>query len=75
MWECGDCGMPESSTRKLDQVCHHCGLLLCRECRHTIVDTAFGGPLVSPQRSASHCRACRWEHHAAAVPLGGGTGG
>lgn len=73
MWECGDCGQPETSGRKLDAVCHHCGLLLCRECRVVLVDDAFGGPLIAPDRTAVHCRACRREHHVVAVPLGSST--
>ncbi len=74
MWECGDCGKPETSTRVLDRVCHHCGLLLCPECRCTIIDGEFGGPLVTAERIATHCRACRWEHHPVTVPLERGTG-
>jgi len=74
MWECGDCGREESSTRPLDAVCHHCGLVLCRECRSVLVDMAFGGPLVSGERTAAHCRACRKEHHPAAVLLGNDAG-
>jgi hypothetical protein len=70
MWECGDCGQPENSSRALDRVCHHCGLLLCPLCRYVIADGAFGGLRVSSERTAVHCQACSREHHPAAVPLG-----
>jgi hypothetical protein len=73
MWECGDCGQPETSGRKLDAVCHHCGVLLCQECRIVLVDGAFGGALVAADRTAVHCRSCRREHRLVAVPLGTST--
>lgn len=69
MWECGGCGQPEDTRRKLDRACHHCGQLLCAECRVVLVDGAFGGPLVSADRVAVHCRRCQRLHHPAAVPL------
>ena len=70
MWECGDCAQPETSRRTLDAICHHCGLLLCSECRVVVVDGAFGGSLISFERTAVHCRACRREHHLLGVALG-----
>lgn len=74
MWECGDCGRAESSTRPLDNICHHCGLLLCRECCTIVIDAAFGGPMVTADRAASHCRVCRRRHHGLGIPLGIGSG-
>lgn len=74
MWECGDCGLPEMRSRRtLDAVCHHCGVLLCPDCRVVLVDGAFGGPLVAADRAAVHCRSCRHEYHIMTVPLGGGA--
>jgi hypothetical protein len=75
MWECGDCGQTETSRCELDAVCHHCGVLVCPDCRVVLVDGVFGGPMVSPDRTAVHCRSCRREHHLVAVPLGSGTEG
>lgn len=74
MWECGDCGQPENSARALDRVCHHCGLVLCADCRYELVDGAFSGPLVSAARTALHCRACWREHHPVGIPLGSDAG-
>lgn len=73
MWECGDCGQPETRRCKLDGVCHHCGVLLCPECRVVILDASFAGPLIDPERTAVHCRACRRKHHIAAVPIAAGV--
>jgi hypothetical protein len=73
MWECGDCGRPETSRLPLDNACHHCGLLLCRDCCKVVVDGIFGGPLIDAGRAASHCRVCRRRYHRLGVPLGSGT--
>jgi hypothetical protein len=69
VWECGDCGRVETSRRPLDSVCHHCGLLLCPECCKIVIDGAFGGPMVSAGRVASHCRVCRRLYHPQSIPL------
>lgn len=74
MWECGDCGKAEGSRRPLNSVCHHCGLLLCPDCCTVIIDGAFGGPLVTAGRAASHCRVCRHRYHRRSIPLGSGSG-
>lgn len=73
-WECGDCGRPETGGHHLDHVCHHCGLLLCRECCTVVIDGAFGGPMVAADRAASHCRVCRRRYHSLGISLGTGPG-
>jgi hypothetical protein len=73
MWECAGCGQEEASRRKLDGVCHHCGLLLCPECRIVLIDSAFSGPLIDVNRTAVHCRDCWRQHHVTGVPLGRST--
>jgi hypothetical protein len=38
-----------------------------------ILDASFAGPLIDPERTAVHCRACRRKHHIAAVPIAAGV--
>jgi hypothetical protein len=63
LWECGDCSQPETRTRRVDAVCHHCGIPLCREHQRRLLDPAFSGALIGKGLWAVHCADCRTRHH------------
>lgn len=65
-WECADC----NRQIKIDGVCHHCGKPLCRSDQVLIADDAFAATSGEASNEAVHCRACRRQHHPAAVQLG-----
>lgn len=69
-WECGECGQPEDEkSGTLSLVCHHCGKLLCRDCRIRVIDGAFAGSAIDLERLAMHCRDCRVAFHPRAPAL------
>ncbi len=68
-WECIECNVDDRQNR-IDGVCHHCGKPLCRNDQVLIADDAFATLSGAASQVAVHCRACRRQHHLAAVPLG-----
>lgn len=62
-WECGECGQQEGRLVWLSRVCHHCGKLLCGDCQFKVIDGAFGGSPIAPDRWATHCKDCRNAFH------------
>jgi hypothetical protein len=63
-WTCGNCGAVEDRKggARIDWVCHHCGKLLCKDCRDTIPDGGFARAGAVPAQ-ARHCADCYRRHH------------
>ena len=62
-WECGYCNRSDDRDEVVDAVCHHCGILVCREHQYSLFDDAFRGPSRLTGRWAIHCAECRRAHH------------
>lgn len=57
-WECGICRAVEGrDSVRVESVCHHCGVPLCRDDVYTLADPAVGG------EPACHCFDCAEHHH------------
>jgi hypothetical protein len=67
-WECAECNVEDRQNR-IDGVCHHCSKPLCRKDQVLIADDAFDASSGGGSQVAVHCRACRRQHHLAAIPL------
>lgn len=61
-WVCDKCSRGDGEST-VDAVCHHCGALLCRDCRHEIPADDLVGTPADVLRTAIHCSACRRRHH------------
>jgi hypothetical protein len=63
-WICGECSRPEELNFSVAWACHHCGKILCKDCkREMLADAAFSGPVASPSRRAVHCAKCWTDYH------------
>lgn len=67
-WHCDQCARSEDDV-EIEACCHHCGNLLCTECRQEILDDALVGRRVGTDLAAFHCGPCRREHHPRYVPV------
>ncbi|MEJ2887980.1 hypothetical protein [Actinomycetospora aeridis] len=67
-WECTSCARVERDDASVlvDGVCHHCGVLLCRDDQYVVWDRDVLGATAGG-RWAVHCRTCRDDNHRWAV--------